>query len=175
MGYGFALLLMFVAIVGLIIVDYSARKRRPRPTDMVVYSPGQRQPTDRAKGDSQMSIVDPLVLLQHENPDLPSIPSSTAVYEVWEIWFQEAMKRIALRSTLRTREETIKLNDQLLHYQLQCLTYLKNNASIREAGGLAELEFEAKKKEILVRIARSDAEIRDLKNPPPQPRRHIDV
>lgn len=172
-GYGFGLLLIFVAVVGWIIVDYSARKRRP--TDIVKYSALQRRPTDPAEGGSPMTILDSLDLFQRENPDLPVVPSSTAVYEVWEIWFQEAMKRIALRSTLRTREEAIKLNEQLLHFQLQCLTYLKNKASIREVGALADLEFEAKKKEILLRIAQSEAAIRDLNNPDRHPRRHIDV
>jgi hypothetical protein len=120
-------------------------------------------------------IINPLISLQRENPDLPVIPSSTAVYKVWEIWFQEAMRRIALGSVRRTREEAIKLNDQLLHYQLQCLTYLKNQAGIREAGELADLEFEAKKHEILLRIEKSKAEIEALKNPKRQPRPHIDV
>jgi hypothetical protein len=122
-----------------------------------------------------MTFVDPLVLLQRENPDLPVVPSSADVYEVWEVWFQEAIRRIALGSTRRTREENLRLNDQLLHYQLQCLTYLKNKASIREVTELADLEFQAKKQDLLVRIARSEAEIQTLKNPDRPQRRHIDV
>ena len=159
MGYGSGLLLIFVAIVGWNILIYAARQQRHK---------------DAVKGDPQPVIVDPLISLQRENPDLPVVPSSTAVYEVWEIWFREAMRRVAVGSVRRTREEALKLNDQLLRYQLQCLTYLRNRAGIREAGELADLEFEAKKKELLVRIARSDAEIRELSNPRP-PRRHIDV
>jgi hypothetical protein len=168
MGYGSALLLIFVAIVGWNIVIYTARQQRPKDAFRVAGG------LPEVEGDPPPTIVDPLISLQRENPDLPVVPSSTAVYEVWEIWFREAIRRVALGSTRRTREETLKLNDQLLRYQLQCLTYLKNRAAMREAGELADLEFEAKKKDLLLRIARSDAEIRDLNNPD-RPRPHIDV
>jgi hypothetical protein len=160
MGYSSALLLIFAAIVGWNVVNYFAGRQRTK---------------NAVEVDSQPTIADPLISLQRENPDLPMVPSSSEVYEVWEIWFREAIRRVALGSTRRTREETLKLNDQLLRYQLQCLTYLKNRAGIREAGELADLEFEAKKKDLLLRIARSDAEIRELSNPDRPPRRHIDV
>ena len=124
---------------------------------------------------TQASIVDPLVLLQQQNPDLPMIPATNSAYGAWEIWFGEAMRQIALASTRRTREETLKINDQLLHYQLQILTYLKNKRNIREVDELADLEFDAKKHDLLVRIARSKAEIKALNDPNQQQRGYIDV
>jgi hypothetical protein len=160
MGYGWAAFLFFGGIAVWILVHSTARKNNAPKL---------------SQGATQATIADPLVLLQRENPDLPMVPPGTDVYEVWEIWFREAMRRIALRSTRRTREETLKLNDQLLRYQLQCLTYLKNKAGIREAGELADLEFQAKKQEILLRIAQSKAEIEALSNPNRLPRPHIDV
>ena len=118
-------------------------------------------------------IVDPLVLLQRENPDLPAVPPTTAIYEVWEVWFQEAIRRITIGSVRRTREETLKLNDQLLHYQLQCAYLLKNKASIREVGELADLEFQAKKKACSLShcAVRSRNKKRQQSHRPP--RRHV--
>jgi hypothetical protein len=161
MGYGMAILLIFVAVVGLILVDYRFRKGRPK-------SLGQ--------ADSEAAtIMDPLVLLQRENPDLPMVPPSNSVYEVWETWFQQALRQVTIGSVRRTREATLKLNDQLLRYQLQCLTYLENKQNIREVGALADLDLEAKKHALLYQIAKSKADIEDLKNPRRSSRPHLDV
>jgi hypothetical protein len=158
-------------VFGIILWVIGDKKRKRFRGELVLGEEAIVAKSEEDKG--ALHITDPLVLLQQENPDLPAVPSSTAVYEVWEVWFQEAMRRVALRSTRRTREETLRLNDQLLRYQLQCLTYLQNKANIREIGELADLQLEAKKQALLFQIAQSKADIKALDNP--KPRRYLDV
>ena len=142
MGYGLDFL-----VIGIAIVAWRAITNRSRHERLANQSP-------------DAAILNPLVLLKRQNPDLnlPALPSGTAVYEVWEVWFKEALRRITLASTRRSREETLKLTDQLLRYQMQIFTYVQNQE-------LADLQLEAKKQELLVQIARSKAQIEALTNP----------
>ena len=157
MGIGSAIFMLIVVVVAYVLVHTAARKTREREAF--------------EKLNTQPNLLIPLALLQRDNPDLPAAPPSTEVYEVWEVWFQQAIGVVAT-GTRRSRDEALKLCDQLLRCQLQFLTYINNRSNIQ----LANLEYEAKRQELLVRIEQSKAALATLKKPGDDSRpRYIDV
>lgn len=101
---------------------------------------------------------------------LPSVPASSFEYDNW---FQEVLKRVQLRSMSRTHAEGLVLLKQIGECHQEWLKITRaRKALFQELGkdkklaNLEELEYEHKQAKLQLEIAKIQAEMANLKNPP---------
>jgi len=141
------------------------------------------------------SLHEDLLSLRRRNPDLPSLPTDVSDYENW---FEEALKRVRLRSVARTIEQKTRLNEKINALHGTYLKYLTTYRDIKRVSreieddnsnadrrserdeDLAERRHAAERAEITLREEEANEKIEQVrertdrrKNPPPPPPRRL--
>jgi hypothetical protein len=120
-----------------------------------------------------------IVRFQAENSYLPAVPVNLGTD--YEGWFEEALKRIQLRSVHRTREEQLKLARQadelgrIYHSIVQTqqnieetvLAGSKRHGELRDDIDLQPLEKKKRQRQLQYDIAELETKLRAIKSPSP--------
>jgi hypothetical protein len=160
-------------------------KRKMRPTDTIGQGTDTFQSGERALAmpdikDEEEKLRQQMFSLTHMNPNLPTVPTVSTGYRGW---IQEVKKRIELRSVYRTREEELKLIQQINVFWEEILRHKKTITAleridiekaraaklepVRDDAEIAEAELRATKARDQRERILEAAERR--KNPPPSP------